>query len=144
MLRFCFIVPCDWFKKNIVPPVNQSDTKPEPLATRSGAFSCIRVLIGTLLCFRVFKIYVPERRRLQVEVFIDGKLSKNGQDWRYTSAYTFQVYDVTFFLLPGFMADKLGDYTAAFLMAGRAGIIASPIPFLLHCGKRQEQNIIYI
>ncbi|KAL9954132.1 hypothetical protein ACROYT_G041630 [Oculina patagonica] len=43
---------------------------------------------------------------------------------------------------PGFMADKFGNYTAAFLMAGGAGVIASIIPFLLICVKQEsKQNV---
>jgi len=38
------------------------------------------------------------------------------------------------------MADKIGNYIAAFLMAGGSGILASLIPFLLLCLKR-ELNI---
>ena len=34
------------------------------------------------------------------------------------------------------MADKDGNYIAAFLMAGGAGIMSSLIPFLLLCFKR--------
>ena len=44
--------------------------------------------------------------------------------------------------LPGFMADKFGNYIAAFLMAGGVGIIGSLFPFLLFWLKREsEQNI---
>lgn len=40
------------------------------------------------------------------------------------------------------MADKFGNYIAAFLMAGGVGIIASLIPFLLLCVRQEsEENI---
>ena len=48
-------------------------------------------------------------------------------------------FDATFYSL-GLMADKVGNYIAAFLMAGGGGILASLIPFLLLCLKR-ELNI---
>lgn len=38
------------------------------------------------------------------------------------------------------MADKLGNYIAAFLMAGGFGIIASIIPFSLICVKREPEK----
>ena len=37
----------------------------------------------------------------------------------------------------GLMADQVGNYIATFLMAGRVGILASHIPFLLLCLKRE-------
>ena len=44
--------------------------------------------------------------------------------------------------LPGFMADKFGNYIAAFLMAGGVGIIGSLVQFLLFWLKSEsEQNI---
>jgi len=44
--------------------------------------------------------------------------------------------------LAGFMADKFGNYIAAFLMAGGVGIIGSLVPFLLFLVKNEsEQNI---
>ena len=44
--------------------------------------------------------------------------------------------------LSGFLADKFGNYTAAFLMAGGAGVAGSIIPFALLCAKpEQEQDI---
>jgi len=40
------------------------------------------------------------------------------------------------------MADKFGNYIAAFLIAGGVGIIGSLVPFLLFLVKREsEQNI---
>lgn len=36
------------------------------------------------------------------------------------------------------MADQFGNYIAAFLMAGGVGIIASLMPFLLLCFKRES------
>ena len=42
--------------------------------------------------------------------------------------------------LPGMMADKFGNYSAAFLMSGGVGIIASVIPFLLLCVKRKPEE----
>ena len=40
------------------------------------------------------------------------------------------------------MADTFGNYIAAFLVAGGVGVIASFIPFLLLCVKREsEENI---
>ena len=38
------------------------------------------------------------------------------------------------------MADKAGNYIAAFLMAGGVGIISSLIPFLLLCFKREDHD----
>ena len=38
------------------------------------------------------------------------------------------------------MADKAGNYIAAFLMAGGIGIISSLIPFLLLCFKREDHD----
>ena len=38
------------------------------------------------------------------------------------------------------MADKFGNYTSAFLMAGAAGIIASLVPFSLFCVKRESEE----
>jgi len=38
------------------------------------------------------------------------------------------------------MADKAGNYIAAFLMAGGVGIISSLIPFLLLCFKREDYD----
>ena len=40
----------------------------------------------------------------------------------------------------GLMADKIGNYIAAFLVAGGGGILASLIPFLLLCLKRELNN----
>ena len=37
----------------------------------------------------------------------------------------------------GLMGDQVGNYVAAFLMAGGVGILASLIPFLLLCLKRE-------
>ena len=42
--------------------------------------------------------------------------------------------------LSGFIADKSGNYIAAFLMAGAAGIIAFLIPFFLLCVKRESHE----
>jgi len=42
--------------------------------------------------------------------------------------------------LSGLMADKAGNYIAAFLMAGGVGIISSLIPFLLLCFKREDYD----
>ena len=39
------------------------------------------------------------------------------------------------------MADIFGNYIAAFLMAGGAGIAASLLPFILFCVKRESQEI---
>ena len=38
------------------------------------------------------------------------------------------------------MADRFGNYIAAFLMAGGVGIIGSLIPFLLLCLKLESDN----
>ena len=38
------------------------------------------------------------------------------------------------------MADKFGNYVAAFLMAGSVGVIASLIPFTLHCTERKNKS----
>ena len=40
------------------------------------------------------------------------------------------------------MADKFGNYTAAFLIAGGVGVIASIIPFLLICVRRESEQSI--
>ena len=40
------------------------------------------------------------------------------------------------------MADKFGNYTAAFLMAGGVGILASLIPFLLLCVNINSEELI--
>ena len=45
------------------------------------------------------------------------------------------------FVILGLMADTFGNYIAAFLMAGGAGIAASRIPFILLCVKRESQEI---
>ena len=42
--------------------------------------------------------------------------------------------------LSGFIADKSGNYIAAFLMAGAAGIVAFLIPFFLLCVKRESHE----
>ena len=42
--------------------------------------------------------------------------------------------------IPGFMADKFGNYFAAFLMAGGVAIVASLIPFLLICVKQEQKK----
>ena len=42
--------------------------------------------------------------------------------------------------LSGFIADKSGNYTAAFLMAGAGAIIAFLIPFFLLCVKRESHE----
>lgn len=42
--------------------------------------------------------------------------------------------------LSGFMADQFGNYIAAFLMAGGVGIIASSIPFLFLCLKKENEK----
>ena len=42
------------------------------------------------------------------------------------------------------MADKLGNYVAAFLLAGGVGVVSSLIPFLLLCSgnsKREEIDL---
>jgi len=44
--------------------------------------------------------------------------------------------------LAGFMADKFGDYIAAFLIAGGVGIIGSLFPFLLFCVKSESEEDI--
>ena len=38
------------------------------------------------------------------------------------------------------MADKFGNYTAAFLMAGGVGVVGSIIPFTLLCVKREQDQ----
>ena len=38
------------------------------------------------------------------------------------------------------MADRAGDYIGAFLMAGGVGIVASLVPFVLLCLKRESSN----
>ena len=40
----------------------------------------------------------------------------------------------------GLMADKLGNYVAAFLMAGSVGILGSLIPFLVLCTERKTNS----
>ncbi|PFX26191.1 monocarboxylate transporter 11-like [Stylophora pistillata] len=40
----------------------------------------------------------------------------------------------------GFMADKFGNYFAAFLMAGGVAIVASLVPFLLVCVKQDQKE----
>ena len=40
----------------------------------------------------------------------------------------------------GFMADRFGNYTSAFLMGGGAGVIASLMPFLLLCLKQESKK----
>lgn len=42
--------------------------------------------------------------------------------------------------LSGFMADRFGNYVAAFLVAGGVGVIGSLIPFLLICVKQEQIN----
>jgi len=42
--------------------------------------------------------------------------------------------------LPGFMADKFGNYIAAFLMAGGVGIIGSLVPLLLLWVKSESEQ----
>lgn len=42
--------------------------------------------------------------------------------------------------LSGFMADKFGNYFAAFLMAGGVAIVASLVPFLLVCVKQDQKE----
>ena len=43
---------------------------------------------------------------------------------------------------PGFMADKFGNYVAAFLIAGGVGIIGSLVPFLLFCVQSESEKHI--
>ena len=38
------------------------------------------------------------------------------------------------------MADGVGDYIGAFLMAGGVGIVGSLVPFALLCLKRESSN----
>ena len=38
------------------------------------------------------------------------------------------------------MADRFGNYTSAFLMGGGVGIIASLMPFLLLCIKKESKK----
>lgn len=45
-----------------------------------------------------------------------------------------------FFFSSGLIADRLGNYIAAFLMAGGVGIIASLLPFLLLCVKLPQSG----
>ena len=40
------------------------------------------------------------------------------------------------------MADKFGNYIAAFLMAGALGVLAAIIPFFLFCVKRESEQIL--
>ena len=40
----------------------------------------------------------------------------------------------------GFMADRFGNYTSAFLMGGGVGVIASLMPFLLLCLKQKSKK----
>lgn len=42
--------------------------------------------------------------------------------------------------LSGFMADRFGNYTSAFLMGGGVGVIASLMPFLLLCLKQESKK----
>ena len=44
--------------------------------------------------------------------------------------------------LPGFIADKFGNYIAAFLIAGGVGIIGSLVPFLLFWVKSESEHDI--
>ena len=55
-----------------------------------------------------------------------------------------EIMNLNLFLLVhlGLMADKLGNYTAAFLMAGGFGVIASIIPFILLCVERESEQIM--
>ncbi|KAL9954124.1 hypothetical protein ACROYT_G041622 [Oculina patagonica] len=49
--------------------------------------------------------------------------------------------------LSGFMADKFGNYVAAFLMAGSVGVLASLIPFILLCTKwknNSDRHVAYL
>ena len=40
----------------------------------------------------------------------------------------------------GFMADRFGNYTSAFLMGGGVGVIASLMPFLLLCLQQKSKK----
>ena len=42
------------------------------------------------------------------------------------------------------MADKLGNYVAAFLVAGGVGVVSSFIPFLLLCSRNSKREEIEI
>ena len=44
--------------------------------------------------------------------------------------------------LAGLMADKFGNYTAGFLMAGGVGILGSFIHFIFSCVKRESEGNI--
>ena len=47
------------------------------------------------------------------------------------------------YISSGFIADKSGNYIAAFITAGGAGIVASLVPFLLVCVNRgSERNVV--
>ena len=41
---------------------------------------------------------------------------------------------------PGYLADKFGNYVAAFLMGGSIAIVASFIPFVLRCVERRSDR----
>lgn len=42
--------------------------------------------------------------------------------------------------LTGLMADRLGNYTVAFLVMGGVGVVSSPIPFLIPCLEPQNNG----
>lgn len=42
--------------------------------------------------------------------------------------------------LAGLMADRFGNYIAAFLVAGGVGVVSSPIPFLIPCFEPQNNG----
>ncbi|CAH3175123.1 unnamed protein product [Porites lobata] len=70
------------------------------------------------------------------------------EESKQASAFGFTMISAGVFALGGppligFIADKSGNYIAAFITAGGAGIVASLVPFLLVCVNRgSERNVV--
>ncbi|KAL9954138.1 hypothetical protein ACROYT_G041636 [Oculina patagonica] len=111
-----------------------------------GASTMLLTLANTYPALVVYVIIFSMADGMMVSTFFVECL-EIVEEWQRASIVGFNSLVGAPFLLcspplAGLMADKLGNYFAAFLMAGGFGVIASIIPFFLLCVKREPEQLV--
>ncbi|KAL9954133.1 hypothetical protein ACROYT_G041631 [Oculina patagonica] len=113
-----------------------------------GASTMLLTLAKTYAALVVYAIVFSMADGMMITTFVIECMSmETVEESKRLSVFGFTMMSTGMFALSspplaGFMADKFGNYTAAFLMAGGAGVIASIIPFFLLCVKRESEELV--
>jgi len=110
----------------------------------SGASTMLLVLAKTYSSLAAVVVFFSAADGMMVSTFII-ELFKSVKESQRASCLGFCMMVAGFFVfcgppLSGLMADKLGSYVPAFLMAGGVGVIGSLIPFTLLCIKQKSNS----